>query len=617
MGYIIIIQQFLSPLKRFARLDPIRSGRPLAISVGLLLLLLGGCASIESTNAPAQITQVTAPAETSPPPAATPFPTDALYSLLAAELAGAREQYGVALRNYLYQAKKTRDPNVIKRTMQIARYVKSDTALLEAALLYYEIEPNNIEAMQMAALQLSRANQFDASFDLYVKIIAKQGATQLDFLASQIVAPEETPAARFLTSYQQLLNTEPKREDLLLGTAILLQSQNQSEQALILVERVLADHPYDFQPNLLKSRILIAENRYPDALAHIQEAVKNTPKDYRLRMQYIHILLIDRRPEDKEHFKQNEALLREQFHRILLQNPRSPAAITSLSSTAAQAGLIDISELYLKQQIAIGYNAAQAYYYLGQFAESAGRLDEALIHYQQVDRGPLLAAITQRADILFRQGKNTEAQDLLKQTRSQYPEQQIQVYQIEIELLARHQQADAALALADSALQQSQDDPGLLYTRSMLYERTGDIKKAEADLRAIIEQQPDNSMALNALGYSLTVHTDRYDEALELINQALALDPEEAAIIDSLGWLQYRMGSLDEAQKNLERAYEKFQDPEVIAHLAEVLWVQGEKQRASDILFKALKTQPDNAQLLMVIDKFNIAAPATPEAASN
>ncbi|MBV1914685.1 MAG: tetratricopeptide repeat protein [Pseudomonadales bacterium] len=587
----------------------------MAIFTGLLFLFLGGCASIDSTDdAPAQTRQVTMSSAETPPPPATPFPTDALYSLLAAELAGAREQYGVALRNYLYQAKKTKDPNVIRRTMQIARYVKSDSALLEAALLYYEIEPNNIEAMQMAALQLARANQFDASFELYVKIIAKQSATQLDFLASQIVAPKESPAARFLTAYQQLLNTEPKREDLLLGTAILLQAQNQSEQALVLVERVLADHPNDFQPNLLKSRILIAENRYPDALAHIQDAVENTPKDYRLRMQYIHILLINRRPEDKEYFRQNEALLREQFHQILLQNPRSPAAITSLSSTAAQAGLIDISELYLKQQIAVGYNAAQAYYYLGQFAESAGRLDEALIHYQQVDRGPLLAAITQRADILFRQGKNTEAQNLLKQTRSQYPEQQIQVYQIEIELLARHKQPDTALKLANRALQQSKDDPGLLYTRSMLYERTGDIKQAEADLRAIIEQQPDNSMALNALGYSLTVHTERYDEALELITRALAIDPEEAAIIDSLGWLQYRMGSLDEAQKNLERAHKKFKDPEVIAHLAEVLWVRGEKQRASELLHNGLKAQPDNPQLLMVIDKFKIPMPPEPPA---
>ena len=569
------------------------------------MVLLGGCASTDTST---QIAQPIAPVE-KPQIAASPFPTDTLYSLLAAELAGTREQYNVALRNYLYQAKKTKDPNVIKRTMQIARYVKSDHAMLEAALLYHEIEPENIEAMQMAALQLARANQFDASFELYVKILTRGGATQLDFLASQITIPKEPPVDRFLIEYQQLLTTNPNREDLLLGAAIFLQAKNQSEQALQKVEKVLARHPNDFQPNLLKSRILVAANRYPEALVHIEQAVENLPNDYRLRMQYIHLLLIDRRPEDKEHFKQNETTLRQQFHQILLQNPRSPAAITSLASIAAQAGLIDIAELYLKQQIAVGYNSSQAYYYLGQFAESGDRLDEALIYYQQVDRGPLLAAITQQADILFRQEKGAEAQHLLVQARTKYPEQQVQIYQIEIELLARHQKPETALNLANQALQQFKNNAELLYSRSMLHENSGDIKQAEADLRTILQDNPDDSMALNALGYSLTVHTTRYPEALELINRALAINPDEAAIIDSLGWLQYRMGSLDEAEKNLERAYEKFKDPEIVAHLAEVLWVKGEKKRASELLYNMLKKQPNNAKLLMVIDKFKIPSP--------
>ena len=118
-------------------------------------------------------------------------------------------------------------------------------------------------------------------------------------------------------------------------------------------------------------------------------------------------------------------------------------------------------------------------------------------------------------------------------------------------------------------------------------------------------------MALNALGYSLAVHTKRYDEALTLIRRALSIKPEEAAIIDSLGWLQYQMGSLENSQKNLEKAYQQIKDPEVVSHLVEVLWVRGEEQRASQILFEALEKNPDSSELLKLIQKFNIPKPKT------
>ena len=628
IGYMIIINRFLFPPELsdsvstpFSRAFLTRLSWRASVFRAWLLILsfiaIGGCANLSNTDIkePTQATQVQSSTD-KPSVVERPFPADTLYSLMAAEMAGKRQQYTLALRNYLYQAKKTRDPNVIKRAMQIARYLKSNSGMLEAALLYHEVEPDNIQVTQLAALQLAKANQFQRSFELSQQLISKGAATQLDFLAAQIVSQKAPPTDQYLEKYQELLITHPDRKDLLLGTSVFYLATHQLQQAMQLTEKVLASDPNDFQPNLLKSRILIAEKRFPEALTHIQDAVQNSPKDHRLRMQYIRLLLNERQinnqqPASKEQAEQIEQVLRDQFNQILLQNPRNPAMVINLTNIAAQAGLIDIAELFLKQQISVGYNPAQAHFQLGRFAELAGRLDEALSHYGKVDRGPLLAATGQQANILFQQQKLAEARDLLKQARTAHSDQSVQIYQIEIELLAKHNHLEAAMRVANQALHQFENSTELLYSRSMLHERSGNIKQAEVDLRKILLAHPDDSMALNALGYSLTVHTKRYDEALILISKALKIKPDEPAIIDSLGWLQFQMGSLEDAQKNLEKAYQQIKDPEVVAHLVEVLWVRGEKQRARQLLFEALEKNPDSAELLRLIQKFNIPKPKT------
>ena len=625
---MIIINRFLfSPeLSDLASTHPARSLSPssnwLAITFRawlftLAAITIGGCANLSKTDSkkPTQAAQTQSSTD-KPTLIERPFPTDTLYSLMAAELAGKRQQYTLALRNYLHQAKKTKDPKVIKRAMQIARYLKSNQGMLEAALLYHEIEPENIKVTQLAALQLAKANQFQRSFELSQQLITKGAATQLDFLAAQIISHKEPPTDQYLEQYKELLIIHPDRKDLLLGTSVFYLATRQLQQAKQLTEKVLANHPNEFQPNLLKSRILIAEKRFTEALTHIHGAVENSPKDHRLRMQYIRLLLNERQinnqqPADKKQAEQSDKILRDQFNQILLQNPRNPAMVINLANIAAQAGLNDIAELYLKQQIAVGYNAAQAHFQLGRFAESAGRLDEALSHYGKVDRGPLLAATGQQANILFQQQKLAEARELLKHARTEHPDQAMQIYQIEIELLAKHNHLKTAMNVAHQALQQFKNSVELLYSRSMLHERSGNIKQAEVDLRKILLDHPDDSMALNALGYSLAVHTKRYDEALTLIRRALSIKPEEAAIIDSLGWLQYQMGSLENSQKNLEKAYQQIKDPEVVSHLVEVLWVRGEEQRASQILFEALEKNPDSSELLKLIQKFNIPKPKT------
>jgi tetratricopeptide (TPR) repeat protein len=144
----------------------------------------------------------------------------------------------------------------------------------------------------------------------------------------------------------------------------------------------------------------------------------------------------------------------------------------------------------------------------------------------------------------------------------------------------------------------------LLYSRAMLAEKMGQLQLLETDLRAILEQEPDNAQALNALGYTLADRTARYDEAYHLIRRALELSPEDFYILDSMGWVLYRLGRLDEAIDFLQRARAIRDDAEVAAHLAEVLWVKGEKDAARDVWESAVKTTPNHPLLLDIIERF-------------
>ena len=153
------------------------------------------------------------------------------------------------------------------------------------------------------------------------------------------------------------------------------------------------------------------------------------------------------------------------------------------------------------------------------------------------------------------------------------------------------------------ALEQFPGDTNLLYTRAMLAEKRGDLNGLERDLRDIIAREPDNATALNALGYTLADRTSRYEEAKALIEQAHQLNPEDAATLDSLGWVNYRLGNLDEAERHLRAALARFPDHEVAAHLGEVLWVQGKQREAREVWASALEAKPDSPILRATIKR--------------
>jgi tetratricopeptide (TPR) repeat protein len=317
----------------------------------------------------------------------------------------------------------------------------------------------------------------------------------------------------------------------------------------------------------------------------LQKSIKKYPDDKRLRLTYARMLVEQNRMDDAK----------VEFSSLVQQFPDDDELRYSLALVCLEAKAWDEAVGYLEDLIGRGSHVDSAHLNLGRVAEERNDPDKALAEYAQVGPGnDYLPAQLRQADILMSHGRTAEASKLLASARDAQPDYAIQLYLIEAETLESNKQGDHAWQVLEQALKQYPDDLNLLYTRAMLAEKRNDLAQMEKDLRAILAREPDNAMALNALGYTLSDRTTRYAEAKALIERAHLLNPEDPAVLDSLGWVNYRLGNLDEAERLLRQALARFPDHEVAAHLGEVLWAKGNQREARKVWGKALEQQPDS-----------------------
>ncbi|HRO28543.1 MAG TPA: tetratricopeptide repeat protein, partial [Luteimonas sp.] len=244
---------------------------------------------------------------------------------------------------------------------------------------------------------------------------------------------------------------------------------------------------------------------------------------------------------------------------------------------------------------------------LGQVAEYLERYEEALDWYDSVPGGEArLQARLRAANVLHELGRRDDAIAALRRLQGDgtiEEDARRAAYLLEGELYAKDKDREAEADAYARGLADWPDEPSILYARALMWERHDDIPRAEADLRKILVAEPENVAALNALGYTLADRTDRYEEALELIDRARVAEPGNAAIIDSHGWVLYRLGRNEEALVELRRAYTLQKDAEIAAHIAEVLWVLGRRDEARKYFDEARKLDPENRSLLRALEK--------------
>jgi len=273
---------------------------------------------------------------------------------------------------------------------------------------------------------------------------------------------------------------------------------------------------------------------------------------------------------------------------------------------AIQATDYDAAETQLKRVLELNYKDPDvARFYLGQLNEERKRFDEALKWYTTVSGGEqYIAAQSRYAGILAKQGRLPEARKHLQEANAVDVQQRVQLTQAEAQLLRDANAYQEAFDVLGQALAKMPDYPDLLYDHAMAAEKVNRVDILEGNLKQLIKLRPDHAHAYNALGYTLAERNQRIAEAYGLIETALKLSPDDPFIQDSMGWVLYRMGRNQEGLDYLQRAFKQRPDPEIAAHLGEVLWVLDQRDAARKIWAESLKEHPNNEVLQGTVKRF-------------
>lgn len=520
--------------------------------------------------------------------------SDPLFQILVAEFAGQRGRLDIAAESYAAAALQLQDLDVAKRATRIAVFSRNNQAALQSAKIWVAQAPKDIEARQILAAMHIRSGEVEAAITQLETVLnadTQASTRHLGTIANLLSREEDKLTA--LKVMERLIDKSDNDADAQLAYALLAIRAEEIERANKAMERVLESDIGNSNIAMAYVGLLQKNSKSLTAFNWLERAIKKSPNDAGLRLIYARLLADSNRYEEA----------RLQFALVADKTPDNSDVVYALGLLNLQANRIDEARDNFSRLLKLKARDDDANFYLGQIAESRQELGRAIELYSKVISGSNhFQAQVRIALILSLQNEISPAQAQLHSIEVQNEEQRFQLVRAEGEILTQHNRYEEAMAVYDRALEASYDME-LLYTRAMLAEKLDRFDVLETDLQTIIEREPDNAQALNALGYTLADRTDRYDEAYEFVRRALILNPEDFYILDSMGWVLYRLGRLNEAVEYLTKAREIKDDPEVAAHLGEVLWVMGDKQAARDIWDSALKDTPDDQRLLDVIQR--------------
>ena len=518
------------------------------------------------------------------------IPNESIYPLLLAEFALRNKQYSLALENYLGQSAILEDAGVSSLTTKLAQFLNDDKAALQAARQWVMLEPQSLEANQIIANLLGRNKQPLEAFPYMTTVLRKGGKVNFTALAITAIRLDQNIQLETLMQLGNLLNEFPDNIELKLAQSIVLKEQQRYSEALRQIRDILKTEPYQLQAIVLEADISQRMGKR-NSFTRILKTLQQQPENHRLRIQYAHLLATT-----------DINAARKQFAILVNYRPNNPDILYSYALINWEMKDFDAASKSFLQLLSMDKHSNEAHFYLGRYTESKGDLQAALKHYLKVTLGPHFVAASHRlGSIWANQGEISELASHFEQLRKNNPSAHARLFLIEAETLLKQQFLNEAITVLSKGIRMFPNGINLRYARSLIGEKLGNIVLMERDLRAIIAQDPNNTSALNALGYGLTIHTHRYQEAYKLLQRAIRISPDEPAILDSLGWVQFRLGMKNKALNNLQRAHESFPDPEISAHLGEVLWSLGYKSESTSILKKSLKKSPNNIILLEVI----------------
>ncbi len=558
-----------------------------------------GCANINGQLASPQPTTPALSAMNGADLATADFTPQVLYQLLVAELAGQRGEIGIAVTHYLAAANASQDAQVAERASRVAIYAQALEQALEAAELWVKLVPNDAEARQVLApllLTFGRAPEAVMHYQRYIALSVDKPDQGFLQIAGQL-ARERSPLAA-LSVMDTLVATQAQNPYAWLGHSQLTLHQAKLELAMDSVNKALELKPRWATAVVLRARLIALQGDKDKAIAYLErQRDDGLGDDVAVGMSYARLLT------------QNQQLekAREEFERLAEREPRNAEIHYAAGVLALQLKDLDKAEQRLKRVLHLRQRMLETHYYLGRVFEQKGTPEIALKHYFAVRHGEYyLGAQSRAAGLLAEQGNLDRARAHLQSLRTTNDQDRVRLYLVEGELLREAEEYQLALDFFSEKLKIMPNDTALRYARALVAEKADRLDLAESDLRAIIEREPSNAQALNALGYTLADRTERFEEALGYIERALQVEPADAAIIDSMGWVQFRMGNHALAVEHLRKALSLIDDPEIAAHLSEVLWQMGNKSDALNVLESALQAHPKHKVLMDVMKRLGL-----------
>lgn len=566
------------------------------LAVGMLSI--NGCATKQTKEAPATIAsdQNATDADGTDKSVQPEF----IYRYLVGEVAGQRGDIGTSGAIFYDLARTERDARLAERAAKIAAYGNITNLAAPAIKLWAELDPDSSEAQQAMTEMLIATGKLEDTKPFLSKLLEKEETRGNGFLYLNTLLARSLDKDAVLNLIESLAAPYPKLAEAQFAVAQAAWSASKDDTALIAINKAEKLHPGWDIAALLKGQILFTKSPQA-AIDYYYTFLKSHPDANEVRINLTK-LLVNQKQFDAA--KKEYPIIIQQAKNSPNKNVADVTAVVGLLSF--QAGDYISAQNYFQEALVSGFkDIDQIHIYLGQTAEKLKQNKSAIEWYKKVALGPRhLEAQINMAQLVARTESPQKAIEILDELENLNTEQQIVVIKAQAAILSQAKQNQQAFDLLDAAVKNLPNTPELVYDYALAAERLQKFDLMETELRKAIIFKPDFAAAYNALGYSFADRNIKIDEAIVLIQKALELSPNDHYMLDSLGWAYYRKGDLDQAINYLQQAYNINADPEIAAHLGEVLWHKGRHDQAKKIWNDALVINPENEVLIATANKF-------------
>ncbi len=513
-----------------------------------------------------------------------------IYNAIYINFAMQKGRYEEALALFIQNIDLMEDLKLFPRMARISLQFNKieETSIIVDKWL--ELKPDSILAHNLgisASLEEADFMKTRLIFNNYLKLINQEDKSYYSRLIN--ILSENSNRYNVVSFFEKYLEKNPNR--LLTESFIeLLRFYNQYTKALEYIDKIGINN--DRTLVRYKASSLSAINRNQEAielLTNYLETKKNTDRQIQFELINLYILVKD--------LKAAEELI----NKILDVDPENFELIYQIGALCYNAGSYNLSEKYFSYLLSKDLASSDVNFFLGLIDHNNGNFDEAIRHFERVKDGDRKFEAQIRKSSSIRKSSNiNNAIQYLDKLMDEYKSDslKINILLTKISLYNEEKQFFKIIDLVDKSIKRYPNNLRLIYSRAMAYESLKKINEMEEDLKYILSIDSKNSNTLNALGYSLTIHTERYDEAEKYIRKALEYDPGNAAILDSLGWVLYKKGDIKNALHYIELAYNKDQDPEIVEHFCEILIKSGFLKRSKEVMKIEIEKNPDNTDLL-------------------